>query len=165
MTHTLSNTSNGTVIVGAADTVTIDNQGSLIRPLSAPDFDGVNDQIALGTVPSLTALRNNFTVSAWVRPDPITATRRIISGGNWSLALTTTGLLFTTYGIRDYGISTSLVTVGQWNHVAAMMRSDNFVEFFVNGNSMERSREPHKHLPPQVPLALAPLRSESSSMV
>ena len=118
--------------VTAPAVVTINSENDV----TAADFDGLDDQIHLGLVPALTALRNNLTVAAWIKPDSLSGIQRILSGGNWGFGLNNAGLRFTTYSVRDYNINTSLLTVGLWNHVAATMRADNSVEFFINGVSI-----------------------------
>ncbi len=49
--------------------------------ISAPDFDGVNDQINLGVISQPPT--NNFTVAAWIKPDSFGGFRKILNSPNW----------------------------------------------------------------------------------
>ena len=118
------------------------NEGQNISlPFSVPalDFNGSNQSVDLGTAQVLGDLRNQFTVAAWVKPDATTGIQRVISSKvanfGWGLGLSGTGLRFTTYGNTDYDIPASLVA-GEWTHIAAAMKANNSVEFFVNGVSI-----------------------------
>lgn len=112
-------------------------------------FDGLTDYVNTGTNAAVSALTNNFTVMAWIRPAdlPGLSARRILGHARAnsvngfafgiSPASSSNNLLFTTFGIKDYTATTAPVTKGVWQHVAAVLDSSNNVTFYINGASME----------------------------
>ncbi len=111
---------------------------SIPASLRSLNFDGVDDRINFGLT-TLANLTNNFTVAAWIRPDVVTGVRRIVNvgavgSGGWGFGLDGSQLMFTTHGVRDYRLGS--IASNTWTHVAATMRSNNSVEFFVNGTSI-----------------------------
>lgn len=95
--------------------------------------------INLGKPKILQNLRNNLTVTAWVKPKTLNHRQRIIgsgfrTGGGWSFGIDTNGgIIFTTWGLVDHYSVIKGVTGGVWNHVAVTMDSKNNVLFYVNG--------------------------------
>lgn len=75
----------------------------------------------------LTLLTHPMTVGCWVNPDAISGWHNIVEmdrtaatkTGAWKLGLDANKhVVWTTYGVKDFA-ATSVVTVGQWTHVAA----------------------------------------------
>jgi len=87
--------------------------------------------------PNISNLRNDLTVTAWVKPKsygPIGLTR-ILSNDNssWGCGLMTNGLRFTTLGILDYDLNGVVAPLDTWSHVAYVMDANNDVTFYLNG--------------------------------
>ncbi len=100
---------------------------------NAVRFDGVDGRVTIPDNSIFDQLRSNVSVATWVNPDQLTGVQRVFSNpGAWGFGLTTTGLRFTTYGIKDYNFSTS-IPVGTWTHLAATFNSEYDVRFYVNG--------------------------------
>lgn len=102
------------------------------------DFNGTTQIAQLGTTGLLNGLINNFTVSAWVRPD-VTTGNRIIFGCNWqdqngwSLRLSGGNLALERLGPTQLYSSGGAIPSARWTHVAASYGADNSVTFFTNG--------------------------------
>ncbi len=114
--------------VNAIAPPTIDADGDI----TAPDFDGINDFIALTQTASFTTLTNNFTVAAWIKPDSATGVRRILGTQGWSFGTSGNQLIFTV-GSTNYTTTSAVLPLNVWTHVAAVMLNNNSVQFFVNG--------------------------------
>ena len=92
--------------------------------------------------PNMTNLRNDLTVSAWIKPEsygPLWPTR-ILSNNNsaWACGImngtsTVSGLRFTTLGILDYDLAGVLPPLDIWTHLAFVMDANNDVTFYMNG--------------------------------
>ncbi len=105
--------------------------------ITAPDFDGVNDQINLVVIPQPPT--SNFSVAAWIKPDSFSGFRKIISGPSWGLGFDGTSLILSKYtaNFTDFKVlGAPALPIGVWTHVAATMNSAFSVEFFVNGVSI-----------------------------
>jgi hypothetical protein len=89
---------------------------------------------------SISQLRNNFSVEAWINPSVVNVRQRIFSNDSWGFGISGTQsggkgtLLLTTYGVLDYVGNVGVLPAGTWSHVAAVMDSNNQVTFYVNGN-------------------------------
>ncbi len=97
----------------------------------------MDDRVNLGVVPSLANLTNNFTVAGWVRPDRLSGVQRVLSGGSWGFGLVGTQIRFTTYTVRDYNTTLAAIPLGEWSHIAAVMKPDFSVDFYVNGTFVQ----------------------------
>jgi hypothetical protein len=122
---------------GTGVTQGVDGQVSL-----GTNFAAGNDGINLGKPDALDDLRDNFSFSTWVKVDAYGGVQRFLSSdrsaGNfgWGVGLNgTAGLRFTSYGVLDYNINTTLPATGEWFHVGMVM-SDADVTFFVNGEAV-----------------------------
>ncbi|MEQ1829457.1 MAG: LamG-like jellyroll fold domain-containing protein, partial [Pirellula sp.] len=150
LTSTRSHTVNSALVVTAPAAVTIDTLDQTV----APDFDGVNDRIDLGVLSTLGNLSNHFSVVAWVKPDSLTGTRRVLAGGTWRLGLQGSEIALEINTSAGSVLVTSTgagLKAGVWNHIAALRRSDNSIEFFVNGRSLGTSSGPIAQLLPSGP--------------
>ncbi len=102
---------------------------------SAVDFDGMNDQIALGSVAAFQR-PNDFTIMAWIKPDSLTGVQRIFSQdgpGGYGFGLNGDEFRFTAYNVQDYNTTGVDLEVGVFQHVAVVFNSDNDALFYVNG--------------------------------
>lgn len=101
------------------------------------DFRGTSSTIALSDPGyALSNLTNDFSVLAWINLDSASVRQRIMANSSWGFGVRENGgLLFTTYGVRDYVGTSGLLTssVGSWVHVAAVMNASNQVSFYLNG--------------------------------
>lgn len=121
------------VLSGPIATTNKDNQRD-----SAFSFDGTDDYINVGTNSTVGNLTNNFSVSAWIRPQAFTtanviiAATRAASNNGFSFAVYGTGLRFTTYTVKDYDTAGVTLLANTWYHVTAVLDNNN-VTFYVNG--------------------------------
>ncbi len=105
---------------------------------AARRFDGIDDALSIKSS-SLNYLTNDLTVMAWVKPEQITGVQRVLgitqcsAGGGLGFGLSNSGLIFTTYRVKDYYSSGVNLALNQWQHIAAVMGADNAVTFYVNG--------------------------------
>jgi hypothetical protein len=102
-------------------------------------FSGTDSRTTFGTPAVLNNLTNNFTVSAWIRPD-VLGGNRIIFGAHWaslngwSLRLAGAQPAIERLGptlVYNSGVS---VTAAEWVAVSAAYDTDNDVTFFLNGD-------------------------------
>jgi len=102
---------------------------------TAFNFDGVNDQVSLGTVTAFER-PNDFTVMAWIKPDRVTGSQRIFSQdapAGFGFGLTGDELRFTTYGVLDYDTTGVDIQADIFQHVAVVFTTGNDALFYVNG--------------------------------
>ncbi|MFT4542949.1 MAG: hypothetical protein ACI841_004999 [Planctomycetota bacterium] len=116
------------------DSPALGQAGAATGTNTAVGFDGNSQRVRFQNGWPMDGLDRNFTVSAWVRPDSIGGIQRILANdGSWGFGLNGDDLFFTTFGIQDYQVNTSIQS-GVWHHVAMMFTSSHFVRFFVDGN-------------------------------
>ncbi len=84
-------------------------------------------------MPALNNLTSNFSVAGWIKTDSLTGIRRVISGGNWGFGTSGNQLLFSTFGVKEYLTTSASLPLGVWTHIAAVMKADFSVDFYVNG--------------------------------
>jgi len=113
---------------------------------TAVAFDGTwgDVEIADGAGSALDNLVQDFTVTAWIKPDAVSGVQRILStvgGANkgWGFGLNGAGLQLTTYGHDDLNSSSITLTAGVWTHVAVTFNSSFEAAFYVNGTYIEYS--------------------------
>jgi hypothetical protein len=115
-------------------------------PDTAATFDGLTTSVvvpAIGSDPFNMA--NSFTFEAWVINDgqggtPRSPLGRIVSRGwpgrfgyGWGI-LASDGMRFTTYGVKDYDSSLTVVPRDNaWHYVAVVFDSTNTATFFLDG--------------------------------
>ncbi len=116
---------------------------------TAAYFDGSNDEVFLGSnTTRQTELRNltqNFTVSAWIRPDRLTGTQRVVSqdafdGNGWGFGLFGDELTLTTFSKFDYRTTLANLTVGEAVHITVAFEvtgSASTATFYVDGQLLE----------------------------
>jgi hypothetical protein len=106
-------------------------------------FDGVDDSLTLTNTATLNGLTNDFTIAAWIKPDSLPVFSRIVSvarthsADGFGFGTRGSGLLMTTYGIKDYRSKPDLLIPGVWQHVAVYFSANNAAEFYVNGLLVE----------------------------
>lgn len=104
----------------------------------ADDFGGTASRTFIGSPAVLNNLTNNFTASAWIRPDGVGAPNQVIFGSSWeglhswSMRLAGANLAIERLpgGPLTPGVA---VTAGQWAAVTITYDAANFANFFING--------------------------------
>jgi hypothetical protein len=99
-----------------------------------------------GTVPPtltpparVSALLNNFTAMAWIKPSTTTGIHRVFSsqtgGANacWGFGLNGLRMRFTDYGQYDTDSPNAPIVANVWQHLAVVKSSTAGVQFYVNG--------------------------------
>ncbi|MFN8422497.1 MAG: LamG-like jellyroll fold domain-containing protein [Anaerolineae bacterium] len=88
-------------------------------------FDGVDDQFSLGAVPEISALANDFVVSAWVMPSRVTGRQRIVGlsrdarADGFGFGLADDGLILTFYDVAEFIAPDMGIAPDVWTWVAA----------------------------------------------
>lgn len=106
-------------------------------------FDGLNDSIMLSNTAAINGLTSDFTVAAWIKPKTLTGFQRIVStarsnsDNGYGLGIADGHLLFTTYGVKDYVTTNTVLDAGAWQHVAVHLNASNAAEFYINGLLIE----------------------------
>jgi hypothetical protein len=99
-------------------------------------FDGVDGRGRWTGSSALNRVRNNLTVSAWIQVRYTSGIQRIVANaGAWGFGLSGSDLLFTTFGIQDFTV-TSSIPIDQWTHVAVVFDFYEDVTFYKNGVSL-----------------------------
>lgn len=104
-------------------------------------FDGTDDLVSIGTNSTIGNLNSNLTVSAWIKPSIVSdgsshrffGSSRTSTTNGWSFGLYQAGLIFTTWGVKDYSSTGITLSTNTWYHVTAVMNSSFAVTFYVNG--------------------------------
>src|SRR5262249_3560053 len=104
-------------------------------------FDGSTGVVRVAGA-SLPPLSDGFTISAWVRPECLLGTSRILSWGQagvggFGFGQLNGNLLFTTYGIKDYVTAATCLQVGEWAHVVVVFGAGHTAHFYINGTLVE----------------------------
>ncbi len=113
--------------------------GALGRINQAAEFSRAGGSaITLGRS-SANLLVSSFTVAAWVKPNSLPASARIVStartrsNNGWGFGLSGSNLTFDLYGQGAGFTSSAGVQVGRWTHVAAVVNADYTITFYING--------------------------------
>jgi hypothetical protein len=93
---------------------------------NAARFDGTDDYLTLGPNPILDGQEGNkLTVSAWINPSSTSGVQRVVSSKPSSstpdaigFGLSEGGLIFTTYGVKDYYSTQIQLNANQWAHAS-----------------------------------------------
>jgi hypothetical protein len=103
----------------------------------ADDFGGTASRTFIGSPAVLNNLTNNFTASAWIRPDGVGANQVIFGSSweglhSWSMRLAGANLALERLpgGALTPGVA---VTAGQWAAVTITYDAANYANFFING--------------------------------
>ena len=109
-------------------------RGQTCGSFCALEFDGSNNDVQVSDHSSLD-LTDSFTIEAWIRPDGVSITQRIVSKSSaYGFGLSLGRLLFTTYGKQDYIATSTSISTGVWTHVAVVFDSGHDAHFYVNGS-------------------------------
>ncbi|MEE9363268.1 MAG: LamG-like jellyroll fold domain-containing protein [Cellulophaga sp.] len=91
-------------------------------------------------IESRTALKSNFTITAWVKPITQDENNSIMGKGEGFVLKIHEGFLtFTIAGIKDYVSNASPIPLNVWTHIALVhSKANNDLRFFVNGKETDR---------------------------
>jgi len=85
-------------------------------------------------------LRDNFTITAWVKPTSLDYNNGIVGMTDFSLKLHQGVLTFTIVGGKDYKSKVSIIPLNIWTHVAVVYsKIDRELFFYVNGKLTEKT--------------------------
>jgi len=99
-------------------------------------FNGTGARARFPNDAPIERLRDDLTVSAWIKPDALGGVQRLFGNPNaWEAGFVGTSLRFTTRGIQDFDLAAGLQN-GVWTHVAYTFDQNHDVRFYVNGNSV-----------------------------
>jgi len=121
---------------------------AMFGPKKALDFDGglkTGSPDYASKSANVTSNTDNFTMMAWIKPDVVTngdgGWRCVAYNGDdatgWGIGIEdskVTGL----FGTKLWAITDEVLTTGKWYHIA-MRRSNNTVQFFLNGELLDYS--------------------------
>jgi prepilin-type N-terminal cleavage/methylation domain-containing protein len=112
----------------------------------ALSFDGAGDYVNCGNNSILDVFRTSgsklLTIEVWIKRNIIGTAQQIINKGiageGYKLEFTpANGILFTTWGVKDYYFS-STVTDTKWHHIAIVFDSSYDATFYLDGLSNEK---------------------------
>ncbi len=118
-------------------------------------FDGVDDYGDAGMALGISALQNDFTAGAWIKPEDLSVGRvQIIIGASrnpgindgWGFGTVNDELVFIASRVgspQTFGVD---LKPGVWQHVLATVK-DLDVNFYVNGNFVATRRLPSPVIP------------------
>ena len=86
------------------------------------------------------ALRSNFSITAWLKPTELNAANAILSKGfNFVVKIHQGHLTFTSAGIKDYKSLSSPIPVNEWTHIGLVhSKINNDLTFYINGVQTDR---------------------------
>lgn len=106
-------------------------------------FDGINDYGAVGNVYTpggSPAFNNDFSLTAWVRPDVVSGVQRIMGHsagtGGFAWGLNGSDMIFTTKSATDYISAAANLKANGWTHVGVSFSAGNQATFYVDGVSI-----------------------------
>ncbi len=125
--------------------VSLGQPGALLTDSdTAVEVAGRTSYVDIGVHEAINQLANDFTVEAWVRPNGTGGGQSFLSNrtywegaGGIRLGMDGSRLLFTAFGPKDYLSDPSVISAGQWYHVAAVFDADNDVSFFLDGSFVQ----------------------------
>ncbi|MDO8928548.1 MAG: LamG-like jellyroll fold domain-containing protein, partial [Bacteroidota bacterium] len=91
---------------------------------------------------SRSALKPNFSITAWIKPVKLGENNCIVGKGKDFVLKIHNGLLtFTVQGIKDYHSEKTIIPVNQWTFIALVHSvADNQISFYMNGERTETIR-------------------------
>ncbi|MDC1105190.1 hypothetical protein OAT16_00695 [Prolixibacteraceae bacterium] len=95
------------------------------------DFNGQSDYIDYA---SGLDIKNNLTLSVWVKPDNIYGDQSILGKGETlSVKFRDGKLLFTSPGIKDHFTDSIVVNSDEWQHISYVFSANKKLRFYING--------------------------------
>jgi hypothetical protein len=103
-------------------------------------FNGVNARLSRTATPSVTNLTSDMGVGAWIKLDRVQGAQYIIStdraasaNNGWAFGAFDDKLRFEKFGSSTYETYQAVLKPNVWYHVAAYVKLNHDVDFFVNG--------------------------------
>lgn len=92
-------------------------------------------------IQSITTLKPNFTITAWIKPAQTDANNSILGKGtNFVLKLHNGLLTYTMQGIKDYYSVNSRVPVNRWTFISLVHSAyENKIRFYINGRLTDQT--------------------------
>ena len=118
--------------------------GIASRNAQALRFDGQDDALTIGEIPTIGSLTHDYTVAAWIKPDGLSGIGRIVSAPHtdqatgFSFGQYESRLTLTSWGVKDYDSVEGVLRAGVWQHVAVHLTAENDAEFYVNGRLVDK---------------------------
>jgi len=93
-----------------------------------------------GGLKSCTALKSNFSITAWIKPTELGNNNCILAKGkDFVLKIHQGQLTFTVQGVKDYRSAQTLIPVNRWSFVSLVhSEADNHIRFYLNGELTEQ---------------------------
>ncbi len=93
-----------------------------------------------GGLMSRSALKPNFSITAWVKPTELENNNCILGKGkNFVLKIHQGLLTFTVQGVKDYFSTKTPIPINQWSFVGLVhTKADNHISFYLNGELTEK---------------------------
>jgi DNA-binding SARP family transcriptional activator len=93
-----------------------------------------------GGLRSRSALKPNFSITAWIKPAELGANNCILGKGkDFVLKIHRGELTFTVQGVKDYYSVKTPVPLNQWSFIGLVHTSaDNYISFYLNGKLTEK---------------------------
>lgn len=95
-----------------------------------------------GGLKSRSALKPNFSITAWIKPNELGANNCILGKGkDFVLKIHQGELTFTVQGVKDYYSVKTPIPLNQWSFISLVHTgSENFISFYLNGKLTEKIR-------------------------
>ncbi len=93
-----------------------------------------------GGLKSRSALKSNFSITAWIKPTKLGANNCILGKGKDFVLKIHQGLLtFTVQGIKDYFSTETKIPLNQWSFIGLVHTgADNYISFYLDGKLTEK---------------------------
>jgi len=93
-----------------------------------------------GGLKSCTALKSNFSITAWIKPTELGNNNCILAKGkDFVLKIHQGQLTFTVQGVKDYRSAQTLIPVNRWSFISLVhSEADNHIRFYLNGELTEQ---------------------------
>ncbi|MBV5314588.1 MAG: hypothetical protein JZU47_14910 [Prolixibacteraceae bacterium] len=93
-----------------------------------------------GGLKSCTALKSNFSITAWIKPTELGNNNCILAKGkDFVLKIHQGELTFTVQGVKDYRSARTMIPVNRWSFVSLVhSEADNHIRFYLNGELTEQ---------------------------
>jgi len=93
-----------------------------------------------GGLKSCTALKSNFSITAWIKPTELGNNNCILAKGkDFVLKIHQGELTFTVQGVKDYRSARTMIPVNRWSFISLVhSEADNHIRFYLNGELTEQ---------------------------
>jgi hypothetical protein len=100
-------------------------------------FDGTGDNLQIPSSPTFAMGGGDWTVEMWLYPNNVSSLQALLSfgSGTWRFFLNSSGLWFLNSAASIVQTSQSIISTGQWYHVA-VCKNGSSVRIFLNGTQV-----------------------------